>query len=671
MHPLTTIEPIVFPRDDGAHRTLNEWWYYTGHLRADDGARYGFELVVFQVLLGNGPPLYRAHFAVTDHRRRSFAFDYRSRRGEQAVAPRGHRFDVNGWTMRGIDGSDSLSAFMDGYALELTTRSLKSPVAHNHDGYVTFGSAGGSYYYSRTRLEVTGTVVDHGDARRVHGEAWFDHQWGNFRTPAMGGWDWYGVQLEDGSDLMVSVVRGQDGVPPLTYGTYVDARGEATHIPAPALDIVSTGTWTSPRSGARYPMGWRIAVQVPRLDLTLTPILADQELNTGRGGTTYWEGEVSVTSNGGGSTSGSGYVELTGYARGDPARWYARGAQSTNVRRLARTLSWADSLSRRRDWQGKVMDLALFTGFALAISPRDIDARLFNACLILAATVALAVFGYAWNDACDADADARAGKLRPPRRHSGSVAVAALGASATLLVSAARLDASLLALACAVVALPWAYSGLPLRLKERRVLGLLAGSIAQRALPAVFIATAFDVPVRYAVPWLAWMTCWGVRGMIVHQVDDAAADRLAGLTTWGGTSECVRLEARRLVTLLVPLEVVCFIVAIAPLLSDASVRIAAIVVFAGWTLLKVARFPDVHARPVPIDWLSFRAMPLGDVYGVCAPLLVAAALARTDTSVAWAWILLDAAVRLPALHRTSRTIVTLISGALVREPAPG
>jgi len=315
--PTPSIQPISFPRDDGAHAMLTEWWYYTGHLLAPDGARYGFELVTFQALRGQNPPVYVSHFAITDHQRRAFAFDQHAEPAGQSVAAAdGFNLDVGGWTMRGANGLDQLAAAMPGYAIQLVTHALKPPVLHEGDGYISFGPAGDSYYYSRTRLEVSGTVADHDLQRPVEGEAWFDHQWGNFLVVGAGGWDWFSAQLDDGSDLTLSLVRDDRGHVPLAYGTYVDREGRATHLPPERFQVEATGSWTSPHSGAPYPMGWHVVLKDPSLDLTLTPVLQDQELDTGRTtGATYWEGEVTIAGTAAGvPVAGRGYVELTGYA---------------------------------------------------------------------------------------------------------------------------------------------------------------------------------------------------------------------------------------------------------------------------------------------------------------------------------------------------------------------
>jgi predicted secreted hydrolase len=310
------ILPVRFPQDDGPHALLTEWWYYTGHLRTDSGQRYGFEYVTFQALRGQNRPAYVSHLAITDHQRKQFRFDQRQQVDAHSGSGEGFNLSVEGWTMRGANGMDMLSAAMDDYAIELSTRSLKPPALHDGDGYITFGPAGGSYYYSRTRLVVSGTLTDGDTQHAVRGEAWFDHQWGNFLMVGAGGWDWYSAQLDDGSELTVSVVRDDQGGVPLAYGTYIDPTGAVLHLPAELFSTEATGSWTSPRSGARYPMGWRLKVEDPALDLTLAPVLEDQELDTGSTtGAIYWEGEVLVSGTAASRPlSGYGYVELTGYA---------------------------------------------------------------------------------------------------------------------------------------------------------------------------------------------------------------------------------------------------------------------------------------------------------------------------------------------------------------------
>jgi predicted secreted hydrolase len=306
-----TPRPIALPRDEAPHRDLTEWWYYTGHLDGEDG-EYGFELVVFQSVRGAGPVGYAAHFAVSDLPRGRFAYAERTSVGSQidrAGPEGGFDLDVGGWRMRGASGRDHLAARTDDYGIDLALTAEKPPALHNRVGLISFGPAGDSYYYSRTRLSASGALTVAGRTRPVTGIAWMDHQWGNFIS-AGGGWDWFSVQLDDRTELTGSVVRSDRGDTLLVYGTYVDAEGRAQHIDAPGFRVESLGSWTSPKTGATYPSGWRVRTTAPPLDLELTPLLLDQELDArASSGAVYWEGAVRVA----GSRTGRGYVELTGY----------------------------------------------------------------------------------------------------------------------------------------------------------------------------------------------------------------------------------------------------------------------------------------------------------------------------------------------------------------------
>jgi predicted secreted hydrolase len=307
--------PVSLPSDDAPHDGLTEWWYYTGHLVADTGERYGFEYVTFQAVRGSLPVAYVGHLAVTDQQRGTFQYDHRVTLGQRLVQEDSFDLSVEGWRMRGNNGFDQLNASMGGYAIDLALQSTKPPVLQDEDGLIRFGDAGDSYYVSRTRMEVTGTIVDQGVTKRVTGLAWFDHQWGNFLVLG-GGWDWISANLDDGSDLMVNTVRDDHGTLLLAYGTYVDPSGGVRHLSGGDFTIEPRGSWVSPRSGARYPSGWSVRVNEPLLELVLEPVLLDQELITaGTTGQTYWEGQNRVSGlMNGRPISGMGYVELTGYA---------------------------------------------------------------------------------------------------------------------------------------------------------------------------------------------------------------------------------------------------------------------------------------------------------------------------------------------------------------------
>jgi predicted secreted hydrolase len=142
-----------------------------------------------------------------------------------------------------------------------------------------------------------------------------DHQWGDFVALGWGGWDWFAGQLADGRDLALAVARDPTGAARPAQGTLVDAAGAAHPLPPGTVELEATGAWTSARSGARYPSGWRVRLPQAQLDLLWVPLLEDQELDArGTTGVVYWEGAVLLRDAGSGADLGRGYVELTGYA---------------------------------------------------------------------------------------------------------------------------------------------------------------------------------------------------------------------------------------------------------------------------------------------------------------------------------------------------------------------
>jgi predicted secreted hydrolase len=229
--------------------------------------------------------------------------------------------------MRGASGRDHLEAGLSaaeagpagqaaafGLALDLATD--RPAVLHDRIGFIDFGPVGGSYYYSRPRMAASGTLQLDGSTLHVTGDAWFDHQWGDFIAVGGGGWDWFAVNLADGTDLTLSLVRDASGGHPLVYGTLVHPDGTFDHLDRDAFTVDTLGTWTSPRSSAVYPAGWRIRVPAAALEIMLEPAVPDQELDTrSTTGVIYWEGSqrVSATKQGR-AVAGEAYVELTGYA---------------------------------------------------------------------------------------------------------------------------------------------------------------------------------------------------------------------------------------------------------------------------------------------------------------------------------------------------------------------
>jgi predicted secreted hydrolase len=330
---------VVFPRDEGPHDRLTEWWYDTGHLATADGRHFGYEFVIFRAERGAFPVTWASHLAVTDETGNRFLYDQRSEVGgqvERSPADGGFDLAISGqlvpgvpvpgavaWGMSGVGGQDHLTALgLNGsspFGLDLALDAgSRLPVLHDGDGFVDFGDAGGSYYYSRTRMTASGTLTLDGKAMTVTGGGWFDHQWGDFIAVGGGGWDWFAVNLDDGTDLTLSLVRAADGSYPLVYGTYVHPDGSFEHLDRTAFLVDVGASWVSPTTGATYPAAWHVTLPGKGLIIDLRPTVAAQELDTRpTTGVVYWEGSQVVTALRDGSpVGGQAYVELTGYGPG-------------------------------------------------------------------------------------------------------------------------------------------------------------------------------------------------------------------------------------------------------------------------------------------------------------------------------------------------------------------
>ena len=311
---------VQLPHDEGIHAAPLEWWYFNGHVAAEDGREFSFHFVTFQSVLEDGFTPRIAQLTWADHEKGLHLA------AEQPDLPilqtTSGEFDLTiaGWHMSGDGQAYKLSFQIGDYDVELEANSRKPAVLHDGTGFVDLGVAGKTFYYSRTDLETTGTVSISGDSHPITGTTWFDHQWGNFSIAPIG-WDWLSLNLDDGSDLMVSVVWDQEDRSHIaTYGTFVPPDSDPLHLPAPDISLEPTGSWTSPDTGGVYPMGWDLRIHSLDLDLALTPVIRSSEFHISEFiPVIYWEGAVAASGNRSGSpVSGKGFVEMVGYVPSAP-----------------------------------------------------------------------------------------------------------------------------------------------------------------------------------------------------------------------------------------------------------------------------------------------------------------------------------------------------------------
>lgn len=373
------VEPrtFTFPADHGPHPDFkHEWWYFTGNLEAvgpdgePSGRDFGFQLTFFRSALSPDPPAvdsdwstrqaYMAHFALTDVEVGRFHAFERFDRGAVGLAGAeagGRRVWVGDWEGRSSSSSSSspssnpasssssssrgvgegweVRAEEGGVGVELVLESVDPIVLQGDEGLSAKGAerANASYYYSMMRLRASGTIRVGGVEHAVEGLAWLDREWSTSAlSPGVVGWDWFSLQLDDDSELMLYRLRTEDGgTAPFSAGTFVAPDGATVRLGGNDFDLEETGTWRSPRGGT-YPSGWRIRVPELSLELRVTPRLADQELDLAF---RYWEGAVAAEgSRAGAPVAGRGYVELTGYAEGDGGSEGGREGGRRTVRRF-------------------------------------------------------------------------------------------------------------------------------------------------------------------------------------------------------------------------------------------------------------------------------------------------------------------------------------------------
>lgn len=354
------LPPLQLPADDAAHGSATEWWYYSGILDSGAGGRYAFHMAVFvvnglvkqtvmhaalvdlqtgkrhsrQLRTGGEPAGGAAPQAGGGDAAQQTAAPQAAQQATQQVtqqatpqpatpaAPQAARseagfdFRLAGWQVRGNGATHVLRADFDGAGLALDLQDSHPVVAHRAAGSATpglldFGPAGISYYYSRPRLAAQGWVYVDGQPTEVRGEVWFDHQWGDF-DPLAVGWNWFGLQLADGSDLMLYQLFDAAGARLLTAGSLTNADGTRALAPS-EIELMPGPSWTSPRTHIDYVLDWTL--KLPTGEYRIKPLVADSEFDASDSSANiYWEGPVRV-SGGSGVELGQGFLELSGYDR--------------------------------------------------------------------------------------------------------------------------------------------------------------------------------------------------------------------------------------------------------------------------------------------------------------------------------------------------------------------
>jgi predicted secreted hydrolase len=327
---------LEYPRDHASHPEYPvEWWYITGHLHNTGGESskaqdvLGFQITFFRVAIESksGPSRWHSnallisHSAITDERTGEYCSEEHSERAALGMA--GAETDrlhvwVGAQNLKGGEEGWTSTFLCKGRRLELKFKPKKPLVLHGERGYVRKGADPGdaSYYVSYTRMSVSGSLIIGNQSESVTGEAWFDHEIVSSSIERGDvGWDWFALQLDDNSEVMIYRLRDKNGERrDFSRGAYIDDAGKVTEIRSEECELTSSDRWQSELSGDSYPLNWIIRCHSPTIDFSLRvkATRPNQEFAGGSAtGKRYWEGRVMVTGTSGGrSVTGKGYLEM-------------------------------------------------------------------------------------------------------------------------------------------------------------------------------------------------------------------------------------------------------------------------------------------------------------------------------------------------------------------------
>ena len=334
LKPTTSYNPTAdraeLPHEEAVHpRNSLEWWYLTGHLTdRTSGEQFGVEYVFFHFNLNKGKQDYQmVNVALTDPQGQQFRYDYKLGKLPRLLTDSlplrlRERRGAEVWQFDGQEGSYRLQAALtgsanQGYALNLTTTPARPVVLHSGTGYENYGNGIRAGYYSYPRLTTTGTLTVAGKPHQVSGELWYDRQWNctNIVTKDVG-WDWLSIQLDQPrEELMLNTLRNTKTGQNLNNGTFSAADGPSRHLTGPDFQLTPLTYWTSPQSKKKYPAKWRVQVPSQGYDLTVEPLVPNQELTLRffhAFTMYYWEGMCKVSgTHHGQPVTGKAYVEIT------------------------------------------------------------------------------------------------------------------------------------------------------------------------------------------------------------------------------------------------------------------------------------------------------------------------------------------------------------------------
>lgn len=306
--PTVIAAKVKLPQDDAPHHNMMEWWYYNGHLNSTEGKAYSFHYTVF--LVGGLFTYTIMHASLTDLQSgEHYSAEIETPGNPSGTQKDGFNFQLKSWLLRGSDGKDHLKMQSGEFALDIKADTEQAPVLHGDRGFKSLGTAGSTFYYSRPQMQLSGNLRLGEQNTAVEGTAWFDHQWGDF-NPKQLGWEWFALQLSDGTDIMLYHFYNDQNRPwpELDFGTYTKDN-RLIRLNGEDFMSRSLASWHSEKTGITYPQNWQVELPEQGIKLNITPVIRSSEIDSRKSvGFAYWEGAVKIS----GTHNGKGFVEVAG-----------------------------------------------------------------------------------------------------------------------------------------------------------------------------------------------------------------------------------------------------------------------------------------------------------------------------------------------------------------------
>ena len=295
---------VSLPEDDGPHPAAMESWHFNGHLKTDSGDFYSFYHTVF--LVNNLVSHTISHASLNNHQTGKHFTAQRKTIGDSFINTENHfEFFQDDWFMAGGDGDDRLKVSTEDFSFDLSAVGTRAPMFHGDNGIISLDIVGDSYYYTRARMAISGTIIIGETIEKVTGVSWFDHQWGDFSVGVLSK-VWFGLQLNDGSDLMIYQLRDKYNKS-IRYAGSISQNGITETLLETDFTFVPGEKWTSSESNIAYPISWTIEIPKKNINITIKCINKNNEFDaTLSSYNIYWKGPVKIQ----GSHTGLGFMEL-------------------------------------------------------------------------------------------------------------------------------------------------------------------------------------------------------------------------------------------------------------------------------------------------------------------------------------------------------------------------